>query len=195
MAVKKRVILITDGDRIAKQAVETAAKNIGGRCISCSWGNPTRLTGEQLSAKILQARHDPVVVMLDDRGIQGEGPGESALRHIAAHPDIEVLGVVAVASNTEGVEGVAVDECITNTGEIITGSVDKEGFSSLEENATMHGDTIEILKELKFPVVVGIGDIGKMCGYDDVCYGAPVTTKALQEVLNRSGYGGNNVGE
>ncbi|WP_031515241.1 stage V sporulation protein AE [Desulfofalx alkaliphila] len=194
MADKKRVILITDGDRIAKEAVETAAKNIGARCISCSWGNPTRLTGEQLSKEIMRAPHDPVVVMLDDRGFHGEGPGESALRYIAEHPDIEVLGVVAVASNTEGVEGVVVDQSITNDGEIIEGPVDKDGFRC-PGNGTMHGDTIEILKELDFPVVIGIGDIGKMCGYDDVCYGAPVTTKALQEVLNRSGYGGDRIGK
>ena len=30
---KRKVILVTDGDTIAKEAVEKAAANIGGRCI------------------------------------------------------------------------------------------------------------------------------------------------------------------
>lgn len=45
--LKRKVILVTDGDLVAKKAVETASRNIGARCISCSAGNPTRLSGEQ----------------------------------------------------------------------------------------------------------------------------------------------------
>ncbi|MBM7854691.1 stage V sporulation protein AE [Desulfohalotomaculum tongense] len=190
MADKKKVILVTDGDRIAKEAVEVAAKNIGARCISCSWGNPTRLTGEQLVDQIIKAPHDPVVVMVDDRGFQGEGPGESAMRYIVQHPDIEVLGVLAVASNTGGVKGVLIDQSVTNQGVLVNGPVDKNGFCCVDGSTGLHGDTVEILREIKLPVVVGIGDIGKMCGEDDANCGAPITTKALQEVLNRSGYFG-----
>lgn len=193
MGEKKKVILVTDGDRIAKRTVETAARNVGARCISCSWGNPTKLTGEQLANQILKAPHNPIVVMFDDRGIQGEGPGESALRYIADHPDIEVLGAVAVASNTDGVEGATVNESITNRGSIVHAPVDKEGYCCGDSCTSLYGDTVEILNELKLPIVVGIGDIGKMNGADDVCYGAPLTTKALQEVLNRSGYIVNNI--
>ncbi|MBO8138548.1 MAG: stage V sporulation protein AE [Desulfotomaculum sp.] len=187
MSGKRKVIIVTDGDLIAKRAVEIAAHNIGVRCISCSWGNPTRLSGEQLAELILSAAHDPVVVMVDDRGFHGEGTGESVMRYITEHPDIDVLGVVAVASNTEGAAGVAADECITNNGLIVTSPVDKKGFQCVNDQ-TLHGDTIEILQELDVPVIVGIGDVGKMCGCDDADYGAPITTTALKEVLNRSGY-------
>lgn len=45
---KRRVILVTDGDGIAKKAVETAALRIGGRCISKSAGNPTPLSGKKI---------------------------------------------------------------------------------------------------------------------------------------------------
>jgi stage V sporulation protein AE len=37
------------------------------------------------------------------------------------------------------------------------------------------------------PVVIGIGDIGKMDGADDVKKGAPLTTKALRTIMERSG--------
>jgi stage V sporulation protein AE len=39
-------------------------------------------------------------------------------------------------------------------------------------------------------VVVGIGDIGKMDGSDDPDRGAPLTTRALKEILSRSGFNG-----
>ena len=48
MSIRRRVILITDGDEYAKRAVEHVAHDIGGRCISMSQGNPTILTGEEL---------------------------------------------------------------------------------------------------------------------------------------------------
>ncbi|HHW49425.1 MAG TPA: stage V sporulation protein AE, partial [Clostridiaceae bacterium] len=44
---KRKVILVTDGDSVAKEAVEIAASNIGARCISDSAGNPTVLTGQE----------------------------------------------------------------------------------------------------------------------------------------------------
>jgi len=43
---KRKVIIVTDGDIAAKAAVEIAALNIGGECISYSAGNPTVLTGQ-----------------------------------------------------------------------------------------------------------------------------------------------------
>ena len=55
--------------------IETVAKEVGGRCISRSAGNPTPLTGEQIVRQIMKAKHDPVFVMFDDNGHKGSGPG------------------------------------------------------------------------------------------------------------------------
>lgn len=45
MSIRRRVILITDGDEYAKRAVERVAQEVGGRCITQSHGNPSVLTG------------------------------------------------------------------------------------------------------------------------------------------------------
>lgn len=184
-AGKRRVILVTDGDRIAKKAVEVAARNVGARCISCSAGNPTTWSGEGLVELIKKAPRDPVVVMLDDRGYNGTGRGEAALAYIAKHPDIQVLGVVAVASNTEKVCGCRVDASITCSGAVIEGPVDKWGRPG---ESLLEGDTVEVLDSLDIPLVIGIGDIGKMCGADEAEKGAPLTTRALKIILDRSGF-------
>ncbi|KJS18316.1 MAG: stage V sporulation protein AE [Peptococcaceae bacterium BRH_c4b] len=186
--MKRNVILVTDGDRVAKRAVERAAENIGARCISSSAGNPTRLSGEQIVNMIMSAPHDPVVVMLDDRGKQGTGQGERALEYIAAHPDINVLGALAVASNTLYTAGTTVDESVTSEGSIVSGPVDKLGHQRPGTDHYLEGDTVEILDRLNIPVVVGIGDIGKMDGADDPDRGSPLTTKALREIMDRSGF-------
>jgi len=187
LSEQRRVILVTDGDRVAKKAVETAARNIGVRCISSSWGNPTKLSGQAMVANILQTPFDPVVVMVDDRGQRGEGAGERVMHYIANHPAIKVLGVLAVASNTEHADKINVEHSITNHGVLVKDSVDKNGSRCAKEYG-LRGDTVEILKDLDIPVIIGIGDIGKMHGADDVLCGAPITTRALQEVLDRSGY-------
>lgn len=174
----------------AKRAVEAATAKIGARCISCSAGNPTRLSGEQLVTLIKKTPHDPVVVMLDDKGYHGRGKGERALEHLATHPEIEVLGVLAVASNTELTEAVDVDCSVTSSGQISPMAVNKSGNVKNELTASLAGDTVEVLDRLNVPVIVGIGDIGKMYGADDPERGAPVTTKALEEILNRSGHYG-----
>jgi stage V sporulation protein AE len=96
---KKKVIIVTDGDMAAKEAVETAASNIGARCISSSAGNPTVLSGKEMIARIMEAPYDPVVVMVDDKGAVGKGRGEAAMEEILDCTDIEVLGVIAVSSN------------------------------------------------------------------------------------------------
>ncbi len=187
---KRRVILVTDGDLVAKKAVEVASGNIGARCISSSAGNPTRLTGEQLAALIKKAPHDPVVVMLDDRGFQGQGKGERALEYLAGHPDIEILGVLAVASDTEFTRPVSVDCSVTSSGKLISQAVNKSGCIKEDAGTSLTGDTVEILERVDIPVVVGIGDIGKMDGADDPDLGSPLTTKALKEILKRSGFCG-----
>lgn len=182
------VILVTDGDKVAQKTVETAARNIGARCISASAGNPTPLRGEQLVQMVKEAAHEPVVVMLDDRGEHGRGQGESALAYLARHPDIHILGALAVASNTEFTEGAHVDFSIDCRGKLVDSPVDKYGRVSVLPDDTLNGDTVEVLDELNLPLIIGIGDVGKMNKADDYIDGAPLTTQAMREILKRSGY-------
>ncbi len=181
---KRRVIFVTDGDRIARKAVEQAVQNIGGRCISASAGNPTPVSGQQLVKLIKQAPHDPVVVMVDDKGSRYKGKGEQVLQYVANDPEIEIMGVLAVASNTDCIEGAHVDCAVTQNNEIIEGQVNKEGIQISKDNIVM-GDTVDVLNELenKVPYTIGVGDIGKMDGYDDPLDGAEITTHALQEIM------------
>ncbi|WP_314728243.1 stage V sporulation protein AE [Bacillus sp. Marseille-Q3570] len=183
--MKKRVIMITDGDLYALKAVEQVAKDIGGRCISQSWGNPTRITGEELVTMILSTPYDPVLVMFDDCGYRGEGPGERAMREVANHPGIEVLGAIAVASKTHLAEWTHVDVSIDRFGELSAYGVDKSGLPDMEFGR-LDGDTVYVLDELDLPFIVGIGDIGKMYGVDTAERGAPITRQAVQLILERS---------
>ncbi|MTI70926.1 MAG: stage V sporulation protein AE [Firmicutes bacterium] len=184
MKNNRKIILVTDGDKKALKAVELAAKNIGGRCISRSAGNPTELTGNEIVELIKIAKYDPVVIMVDDRGDPGFGKGEAALKEVIEHSDIDVLGVVAVASNTENVMGIKVNFSIDCKGDIVYGGVDKNGIKT--ENNKVYGDTVDIINEYDFPYIVGVGDVGKMDGKDDCKIGAPIITKALKEIMDRS---------
>ncbi|MGC4376420.1 stage V sporulation protein AE [Fictibacillus sp. Mic-4] len=186
---KKRVIFITDGDLYALKAAELVAKKIGGRCISASMGNPTRITGGELIRFIQETPYDPVLVLFDDCGQKGEGPGERAMRDICRHPQIEVLGAVAVASKTHYAEWTKVDFSIDRYGNLTEYGIDKSGLPDLEMGR-INGDTVYILDELDLPIVIGVGDIGKMAGYDSVEKGAPITTQAIQMILERSGVSG-----
>ena len=189
MTKKIRVILITDGDNVAQQVVEELATGLGLRCISASGGNPTPITGEEIVGLLKTVHHDPVLVMFDDRGSNGKGLGEVAMEYVAAHPDIEVLGAVAVASNTIGVVGIGADECITGNGDIVNRAVDKSGYlkGGSSYNAIIAGDTVDVLNDLGIPFIVGVGDIGKMARADSIGRGAPITRKAIEEILKRSG--------
>lgn len=182
---KRCVIAITDGDQVARKSVELVARRVGARCISLSAGNPTPLTGQQIVEKVKATPYDPVIVMLDDKGKHGPGKGEQALQYLAEHPQIELLGVVAVASNTPQVHDIKVDESITCDGQAISGGVDKYGRPT---HHGITGDTVEILPRLDIPVIIGTGDTGKMDGADASSKGAPITTKAVEEILARSGY-------
>ncbi|KJE25800.1 stage V sporulation AE1 family protein [Geobacillus kaustophilus] len=186
MMEKRRVILVTDGDEFACRAIERVAAEIGGRCISRSQGNPTKLSGEQLVELILQTPYDPVFVMFDDCGALGEGAGEQALRYVATHEQIEVLGALAVASNTRQHEWTKVHVSIDRDGVMIEYGVDKEGVRDLEIGR-INGDTVYCLDRLNIPLIVGIGDIGKMGYRDHAKYGAPITRKAVELILERSG--------
>lgn len=186
---KTRVILVTDGDGVAQRVVEDVAHSLGLRCISASGGNPTPISGEEIVALLKTVHHDPVLVMFDDRGRRDKAQGEVAMEYVASHPDIEVLGAVAVASNTTGIDGVAADACISNNGDIIDKSVDKYGVIKHKhgDNLIITGDTVDVLNNVEIPVIIGIGDIGKMDKADDIRRGAPITRKAIEEILKRSG--------
>src|SRR5690554_575216 len=109
MERKKRIIIVTDGDEYAWKALERIAKDFDGSCISQSQGNPTELSGEQIVKFIMEAKKEPIFVMFDDSGAFGEGRGEEALMYVAKHPNIEVLGVLAVASKTKRGEWTKID--------------------------------------------------------------------------------------
>ena len=185
MKNKKRVIIVTDGDKIAREAVEKAAKENGCRCISSSAGNPTPLTGQQVVDYINSTPYDPVVVMVDDRGAAGKGKGERVMEYIIKHPDIQIIGVVAVASNTDNTQGVHVDCAVTKDKQVMRGEVNKDG-NPISEEAVIKGDTVDILDQFyeKIPFIVGVGDIGKMEDCDKTEYGAQITRKALSLILD-----------
>jgi len=186
---KVRVIIVTDGDRCAQHVVENIAADLGLRCISASGGNPTPISGQKIVELVKTVPHDPVLVMFDDRGRRDKGKGETALEYVASHPDIEVLGAVAVASNTTGIQGVAADACVSGDGQVVDNAVDKYGQEKVSgrDRTIVNGDTVDVLNEVDVPVIIGVGDIGKMDKADDIRRGAPVTRKAIEEVLKRSG--------
>lgn len=187
MGSKRRIIVVTDGDKRAQEAVERAGKNLHLRTISASAGNPTPLMGEELLLLIQQAKHDPVLVMVDDCGNPATGYGEQALEYLANHSDIEILGVVAVAANAEEVDGVKVDFSVSRDCKIVDGPVLKDGQPEALGHLYVEGDTVDILNDIDVPLIVGIGDIGKMDGRDSQATGCAITTRAIQEILNRSG--------
>ncbi len=183
---KKRVIIVTDGDSQAQKAVEVAAMNVGGRCISASSGNPTTLTAEEIIDLVSQTPYDPVLVMVDDDGNQHQGRGERVLEKLLHSPEIEIIGALAVASATQRVQGITVDFSITRDGKITQAAVDKAGYERTDKDSTIYGDTVDTLNSRKIPVIIGIGDIGKMDHHDDYARGAPITTKAVQFILNQT---------
>ncbi|HEX3015999.1 MAG TPA: stage V sporulation protein AE [Desulfobacteria bacterium] len=186
MVKKYKVILVTDGDKVAARTLEVVAARVGGSCISASQGNPTILSGEQIVELIKQTNKEPVLVMVDDRGKPGKGQGETVLQYLANDPNIEILGTVAVASNSYTYQGVTVDFSVDRNGELVPGPVDKYGYGEPEGHRYLEGDTVEVLNELKVPIVIGTGDIGKMDGKDDYRLGAEVTTRAVREIMARS---------
>lgn len=187
MSERRKVIFVTDGDEAARKTVELVAHDIGGRCISQSWGNPTSLNGEEIVSLILKTPYDPVLVMFDDCGYREYGPGEQAMSIVAKHPNIEVIGAIAVASSTHSSEWTHVDLSLDRYGHLSEFGVDKEGLIDLEQGR-INGDTVYVLDELKLPFVIGIGDIGKMAGQDSLKHGAPITKKAVEIIMERSGY-------
>lgn len=177
---KKKVIFVTDGDAKAQHIVEEAAQRVGGRCISISGGNPTKVGSEELLSAIQSAQGEPVLVMVDDCGLRRKGPGEAVLENLVKDPSLDVLGVLAVASDTSRVEGVPVLESVTRQGRIIEGPVDKDGYPEQEGHSKVEGDTVDVLNHLDVPVIIGIGDLGKQGDADDR---ARITTRAIEEII------------
>jgi stage V sporulation protein AE len=186
---KVQVILVTDGDRVAQKAVESIGHELGLRCISASAGNPTPITGKEIVQLLQQVPFGPVLVMFDDRGRNDKYKGEQAMEYVANHPSVEILGAVAVASNTKGCQGVQVDACVARNGNVVDSSVDKCGETDEHQSkpVVVQGDTVDVLNDVDVPIIIGVGDIGKMDKKDDVRKGAPVTKKAIVEILERSG--------
>jgi len=185
----RRTIIVTDGDCTALDAVEVAANNIGARCISisgCHQPGDAHWTPEEVEQLILSTPRDPVVVLVDDEGKEGEGRGERILRHLAQSSRIMILGVVAVASEMKEGSGAQITASVNSQGEIIFNPVDKCGQSSGEIGEPLKGDTVENLNELDLPIVIGLGDPGKMNLADDASRGAPITTEALKLILRHA---------
>jgi stage V sporulation protein AE len=180
---KRNVILVTDGDSVAQSAVERATYNIGGRCISASGGNPTVLSGPQIVEAIRKAEHDPVVVMVDDKGAVGKGKGEKAMEYILDDETVNVLGVIAVSSNGKDCNKLKVTASVTKDGVITAGAVDKYGNDVGRHRIC--GDTLSVLEGRDDLVIIGLGDPGKMDFNDEILKGAPITTMALREVLKK----------
>ncbi|MDQ0418107.1 stage V sporulation protein AE [Croceifilum oryzae] len=181
---RRKVIVVTDGDQVAQEALEQVAKRIHGRVISLSAGNPTHLSGPELVKLIHRAKYDPVIVMFDDCGNAKEGFGERALRYVANHESIEVIGAIAVASNCMKSRGTPVHMALDCHGNVISHPVDKYGKPHYNEELRIYGDTVEILNAIQIPIIIGIGDVGKMRRYDYYKIGAPVTTKAIKLLLD-----------
>lgn len=178
----RKVIVVTDGDDLSRRALQMAARQIPARVISRSAGNPTKLTAPQLVDYVKRAKYDPVIVMFDDNGDRGVSVGEQALFDLVAHPDVEVIGALAVASNTSLVQGIEVDFSIDCTGRRVESGVNKDGIAIGSDK--VFGDTVDVLRRLRVPVVVGIGDIGKMGGRDSPERASPITTAALRAIVD-----------
>ncbi|MBU5315138.1 stage V sporulation protein AE [Clostridium bornimense] len=180
----KKVIIITDGDNVARRSVEFCAREIGGRCISLSAGNPSHIDSDTLISYINEAPLEPVLVMVDDKGSRGYGRGEENLIHLLINDDIEVIGIVAVASNTFSGSPIKVDVSVTKNLKISDKAVDKYGNEQKDKN--FYGDTINVIEQFKVrPIIVGIGDVGKMHGKDDISLGSPVLMKAVRYILDK----------
>lgn len=184
MAKLKKVIIITDGDVYAKKTLDYLADQIGGTCLAYLSDNPTVASVEEIKEAIYQAKSEPVYVLVDDAGVVGAGAGEKIVMTIADDPTIEIMGAIAVAAHTKNIEWSRFTFAIDQNGELIPNGVDKEGIP-LPDIGRINGDTVYCLDQLDLPIVIAIGDIGKMRGKDDIKKGSPITRKAIEIILER----------
>jgi stage V sporulation protein AE len=158
MGRKKRVIVLTDGDRSAWRAARRACAELGVGLIDLTAGAPTEASIEEVERAIVDSPYPEVVVLADDAGRRGMGEGELLVAMLAASPVAQIVAAVAVASKTEDDGVVKVDEAVTADGRVVRVAVDKEGHP-LRDNR-LQGDTVGVLRALGVPIV-GIGDIGE----------------------------------
>lgn len=125
--------------------------------------------------------------MFDDEGDKNKGSGEQAMERVLAADEIEILGILAVASDTKDVVGIKPDFSVTNQAKVIDAPVTKDGSPEPADHLYLEGDTVDIINEFNPQLIIGIGDIGKMDHQDDHNKGCPITTKAIEETLSRSG--------
>lgn len=182
--MKKRVVIFTDGDQAAREAIKVACANVGAYPLTITAGNPSPLTGEEVLFLIKSCPHDPIVVMVDDGGWVGKGKGESIISYLLeAQDDIDLLGVVAVAAATRHTRGIKVDYSLTRMGAEVGAPVNKLGYPEAAGHQYLEGDTTELLLLQNGIRIVGCGDLGKMDWQDNPKEGAPVTTECLRTIL------------
>ncbi len=181
----KEIIIITDGDHYARKAMEYISKKLGGTALIALADNPSKITPVQMIEHIKQAKTKLVYVLIDDAGFSGVGAGESILQAIAEDDDLVIIGAVAVAAHTRNKEWTRITFAVDQDGNVINDGVNKEGIPTYE-HGRINGDTVYLLDQLAIPIVVGVGDIGKMNRRDDLSKGCPITTKAIELILERS---------
>ena len=186
------IIAVTDGDSTAVKAVEKAAEQLDLTVIYESAGNPTAISGQEIINKIKDCDNNLAIVMFDDQGEIGTGLGEKAFLTVLNDSDIEIIGVLAVASDLKAVQGIKPDFSITKEEELVAEPVDKTGKSEAIGHETLEGDTLDMLNLLSDTLIVGVGDIGKMDDKDLAEQGAPITTRAISEILQRSEFESEN---
>ncbi len=157
---KKRVIVITDGDRSAWRAARRVCAQLGLGLIDASAGAPTRATVEDVERAIVESPYAEVV-LADDAGRLGMGEGELLVAALARSAAAEIVAAVAVASSTLNDGAVRVDEAVTARGDIVSTAVNKHGLPL--PTRRLRGDTVGVLHSLRVPVI-GIGDIGDGSG-------------------------------
>ncbi|MDD4571795.1 MAG: stage V sporulation protein AE [Clostridia bacterium] len=181
---KKRVIVVTDGDKTAAAAVRQAAVDLDGTFVETSIGIPTSKDKSAIFAEIAKAEKEPVLVLADDKGWQCEGSGEGLIRQIMFHPVIQLIGIVAVASDTVNGEILHITNSIDNEGNIVAKAVDKNGKTKTD--SFLVGDTLGVICGQKQLLVLGMGDPGKMCGSDEPKNGSPITAKAIAYIWEKA---------
>lgn len=181
--MNRKVIIVTDGDSIAKKVIEKAAVKVGCRTLSISSGNPTRISGEDMVRLIQCVKYDPVIVMADDRGNTGRGNGEKVIDYLIKSREIDVMGIVAVASNTRNASGIKVNCSINKNGEISKNSVDKHGNTKMSK--VLVGDTVNTINPSSVNCVVGIGDPGKTECDGNMDRECSILIKAINVIINK----------
>ncbi|SDL64637.1 stage V sporulation protein AE [Sediminibacillus halophilus] len=187
MGRPKKVIIITDGDEYAKKTMDYLSQQLGGTCLAYLSDNPTHASEKQVTEAIMAAPEEPVYVLIDDAGAPGPGAGEKILLGLAKNENIQIMGAIAVAAHTKNAEWTRFTLAIDQDGQLTSNGISKEGIP-IPEIGRINGDTIYSLDQVDIPVVVAIGDIGKMQGKDDIKKGSPITRKAIEIILERGGY-------